>query len=243
VATLSDRTRPAIRLTVIVPVLDDEAALSRLLDYLAAQPSAGADRIDEIVVVDGGASDRLRAICRTHDAEYLRTPPGRGRQLNAGAARASGEVLWFLHADATPSRGAPAEIRTRIAAGAEGGYCRFCFAGVGHAAARLLATLINFRARHGIAYGDQGLFFAAGAFAREGGFADQPLFEEVALVRAFRRRGRFVALDADIGVSPRRWEASGWLRRTLINRALAIGYAAGIDPERLANWYRRSSRA
>lgn len=241
-ALTHDASRTA-RLSVIVPVLDDDGALARLLDRLATEPDDASGRLDEIVIVDGGASDRARAICRTHDATYLRTAPGRGRQLNAGAGEATGDVLWFLHADAAPSANAPAAIRARVAAGAEGGYCRFRFAGVDHAAARALARLINFRARHGIAYGDQGLFFASAAFRAAGGFADQPLFEEVELVRTFRRRGRFVALDEDIGVSPRRWQASGWVRRTLINRALALGYAAGVDPQRLAAWYRRSSGA
>lgn len=242
-ATLKDLPAASSRLTVVVPVLNDETALSRLLEHLGDSAAGDADRIDEIVVVDGGGSDATRAICRTHDAIYMRTAPGRGGQLNAGADRATGDVLWFLHADATPSPVAAREIRARVAAGADGGYCRFRFAGVDRAGARALAVLINFRARHGVAYGDQGLFFATDAFRRAGGFADQPLFEEVALVRAVRQHGRFVALDASIGVSPRRWQASGWIRRTLINRALALGYAAGIDPGRLATWYRRSSRA
>jgi hypothetical protein len=75
-----------------------------------------------------------------------------------------------------------------------------------------------------------------------GGFADEPLFEEVPLVRAARERGHFAAVSAAIGVSPRRWERDGWLRRSLGNRLLAIGYMLGISPRRLARRYDRTSR-
>jgi hypothetical protein len=76
------------------------------------------------------------------------------------------------------------------------------------------------------------------AYEQAGGFADAPLFEEVPLVRALRRAGRFDSVDAAIGVSPRRWERDGWVRRTLENRLLALAYMAGISPHRLARRYR-----
>ncbi len=66
---------------------------------------------------------------------------------------------------------------------------------------------------------------------------DAPLFEEVSLVRELRSAGRFDAVDATLGVSPRRWERDGWLRRTLNNRILALGYALGVPAEQLARRY------
>ena len=113
----------------------------------------------------------------------------------------------------------------------------FRFAGAPDWRKRALAALINARARVGVPYGDQGLFATRAAYEAAGGFADAPLFEEVPLVRGLRRQGRFVALGESIGVSPRRWERDGWLRRTLANRALALAYMAGAAPERLARRY------
>jgi hypothetical protein len=94
-------------------------------------------------------------------------------------------------------------------------------------------------ARIGEVYGDQGLFASRAAFERAGGFAEEPLFEEVPLVRALKRAGGFRVLDEPIVVSARRWQQDGFWRRTLENRLLALGHAAGLSPRRLARWYRR----
>jgi rSAM/selenodomain-associated transferase 2 len=220
--------------SVVIPVLGDAAHLGELLSRLHAL----APPPEELIVVDGGASEDCRWICESARATYLQSPAGRGRQLREGAARATGAILWFLHADADPAVDAVARIRHAVAAGAHGGYFRFRFSGEPCLRKALLAALINLRARLGVPYGDQGLFMMRAAYEQAGGFADAPLFEEVPLVRALRRAGRFDSVDAAIGVSPRRWERDGWVRRTLENRLLALAYMAGISPHRLARRYR-----
>ena len=77
------------------------------------------------------------------------------------------------------------------------------------------------------------------AYEACGGFAHEPLFEEVRLVKRLRDRGTFVTLDEPLGVSPRRWERDGWLRRSAANRLLALGHALGISAARLAARYDR----
>ena len=76
------------------------------------------------------------------------------------------------------------------------------------------------------------------AYEESAGHADIPLFEEVSLVKALRRIGRFTPVKADIGVSPRRWERDGWLYSSVRNRVLAIAFMLGADPETLAHYYR-----
>ena len=222
------------RLSVIIPVYRDTEALERLLSLLSQQ--AG---IDECLVVAANTEKSELDTATAGRARIIDAEPGRGRQLNAGAAAATGEVFWFLHADATPPVGAAQAIRDHIGAGHDGGWFRFRFEGVASRGAQRLANLINWRAQRGVAYGDQGLFFTRDAFERWGGYEPVPLFEEVRLVRTAKAEGRFAALSLDIGVDPRRWDETGWVRRTLTNRALALGHAAGISPERLARWYRR----
>jgi hypothetical protein len=87
-------------------------------------------------------------------------------------------------------------------------------------------------------YGDQGIFVTRAAYDASPGFAAQPLFEEVALVRFLKRTGRFVALQLPMTVSARRWQRDGFLRRTLHNRALALGFSLGVHSNTLARWYR-----
>ncbi len=219
---------------VVIPVLGDTPVLAQLLQALAASSPPPQD----ILVVDGAASEACRALCLARGARYAATRAGRGHQLRYGADQAVTGVLWFLHADAQPPVDAVALITAAVRAGAAGGYFRFCFAGTPGWGKRALAALINARARVGVPYGDQGLFATRTAYAAAGGFADAPLFEEVDLVKRLRRQGSFVALDAAIGVSSRRWERDGWLRRTLENRALALAYMAGVSPQRLARHYR-----
>ena len=225
----------SLSVAVVIPVLGDIPALADLLAALAKAVPAPR----EIVVVDGAASDACRLLCLEQGARYY-APRKRAAATSCATAprRPAAEVLWFLHADAQ-LHGAPiAAITAAVRAGAVGGYFRFRFAGPPGWHKRALAALINVRARLGVPYGDQGLFATQAAYAAAGGFADVPLFEEVQLVKQLRRAGRFVALDDSIGVSPRRWERDGWLRRTLENRALALAYLAGVSPQRLAQRYR-----
>jgi rSAM/selenodomain-associated transferase 2 len=227
----SDASGPSV--SVIIPVVADNEALTRLLNRLH-----NAEHLpDEIVIVDGGASSGCRSLARRFSCVYVSARRGRGHQLQAGALRASGDILWFLHADAAPPDNAIALIRAQHTAGSAGGYFGFRFTGTDTWYKSTLAQLINLRARFGTPYGDQGLFATRAAYDAAGGFADVPLFEEVALVRALRRQGRFACVPADIGVSPRRWERDGWMRRTLGNRLLALGHALGIPPHRLARRY------
>lgn len=222
------------RITVVIPVFGDHRALESLLGSLTLM----MHEADRIIVVDGADSSDCKAVVSAHDAVYLPARPGRGAQLDAGAGLAESGILWFVHADATPAHDATRQIRQAIDAGAIGGWFRFRFSGPRGAGQRVLETLINWRTRFGIPYGDQGLFMTVDAYRRAGGFPDLPLFEEVALVRNLRRLGPFRPLNANIGVSPRRWERDGWLRRSLHNRLLALGYSIGISPGTLARQYR-----
>lgn len=224
--------------SIIVPVLGDDAALAALLPRLRALEPAAL----EILVIDGAASAALHALCKAQSARWVPARPGRGEQLRLGAAQACGEVLWFVHADADIDVRSLAAIGAAVMqCGAVGGYFRFRFGGPRTLVKRLLERCIAWRCRFGIAYGDQALFVTRAAYDASPGFAAEPLFEEVALQRALKRSGRFIALPIPVTVSPRRWERDGWLTRTLANRLLALGYALGIAPAQLASWYGRGA--
>lgn len=227
-------TSPSPSISIVVPVYRDTPALAELLTWLKGDaPDA------QIIVVDAAGQADCAALCDHHAVTWLAARPCRGAQLNLGAARATGEVLWFLHADAQPPAGACAQIREAMAGDALGGAFAFALPQAQGLAPRLIELGVHLRCRFGgIPYGDQGLFARAEAFQACGGFREVALFEEVRLVRRLRRRGRFVQLTAPIAVSPRRWLRDGWWRSIIRNRVLAIGYAAGIPPARLARWYR-----
>lgn len=223
-------------IAIIVPVLDDAVALQRLLHIVrhwSAQP-------EEIIVVDGDDDVAIETLCREYGCQRLRTEPCRGAQLDAGARAASAELLWFVHADATPYDISLAAIRTARAAGAEAGYFRFEFDGARNWRKRIIETFVRLRTLcGGIPYGDQGLWIARDAYRDCKGFPHEPLFEEVRLVHCLKARQPLAALEEPLGVSARRWEREGWWARSAKNRLLALGHALGIPPARLAARYYR----
>jgi rSAM/selenodomain-associated transferase 2 len=218
--------------SIVIPTLDEDAALAALLKRIRNWPR----KPREVIVVDGASRPEIRALCERQQASWLPSVHGRGVQLMKGAAHAKGSTLWFIRPDSEPDAGSLDAIAVAIDSGAVGGYFRFRFSGHRHWYQALLERAINLRCRWGVPYGDQGIFATREFFDVCGGFAPTPLFEEVPLVKALRRQGRFDALPLPIGVSQRRWDRDGWWRRILGNRLLAIGYVLGVSPARLARW-------
>ena len=224
----------ASRLSIIVPVFDEAGCIAASLDALAPLRARG----HELIVVDGGSRDASVALSRERADVVLEAPRGRARQMNAGAAQARGQVLLFLHADTLLPAPADAALARAINGGALWG--RFDV----HIDGRsklfpLIATLMNQRSRwSGIATGDQALFVERALFERIGGFADQPLMEDIELSRRLRRIGRPACLRERVLTSGRRWEQHGVWRTILLMWRLRWRYWRGTSPELLAKAYR-----
>jgi len=217
--------------SLIVPVLADDDALEHLLGQIPAD--SGAD----VVVVDGGASRRTAdAVARCRRARLIHAPKGRARQMNAGAAAASGEWLLFLHAD---SRLPPAwePILEQCTRGAVGGWFRFALDDSAWQA-RWIERGVALRVRlFRLPYGDQGIFVRRSIFEAIGGYRDIPLMEDVEFVRRLAAAGPVVELPMAVATSSRRWRQNGWIRRSARNLVLVSLYFAGVAPTRLARWY------
>jgi rSAM/selenodomain-associated transferase 2 len=217
--------------SVIIPVLDDAAALGELLRHLPVDPRL------EIVVVDGAADARLDDLARGRaDMRILHGSAGRATQMNAGARMARGRWLLFLHADSTLPRGWLDVFEQTIGQG-DGGWFEFA---LDHPSwrARLIEWGVRWRVRLlGLAYGDQGLFVTRGMFDTLGGYREIPLMEDVDFVSRLRAKARIVRVPIAIRTSARRWERDGWVARSARNMTLLMLYLAGVSPARLARWY------
>ena len=225
-------------LSIVIPVLNDTAPLGQLLTTIRADP-----RVD-IVVVNGGApEDRLNAMCRRPDLQLLTSPPGRGRQMNFGAAAAAGRWIVFLHADTRLPPKWTDEIRRASADPAVvGGSFRFRLDSTAWQA-RLIERAVDRRVRWlDLAYGDQALFVRHDVFDAMGGYREWPLMEDVEFVRRLRRAGKLYHSPQPALTSARRWERDGWWRRSASNVMLQALFFAGVAPERLANWYAHPPR-
>jgi rSAM/selenodomain-associated transferase 2 len=222
------------KFSIIIPCYHDEDKLAVLLGQLRQLPGSSP----EIIVVDGDSAAACGRVCHQYGAQCVSAEPCRGQQLRIGAALAKGEALWFLHADNRLPPEPFGAMQRALDRGAIGGYFRFRFDLPRAWPAPLLESAIAFRCRVGVPYGDQGLFMDRNAYWDAGGHSPWPLFEEVALINGLRRLGRFVPLGEPILVDPRRWHRDGWWHRTWINRNLALAFACGVSPNRLAARYR-----
>jgi rSAM/selenodomain-associated transferase 2 len=220
--------------SVIIPTLNAAPELPRTLDALG-----NASIIREIIVADGGSRDETARIAETRRAAIVLARRGRGTQLRAGAAAASGAWLLFLHADCVPLPGWEDAV-TRFMA-APGATCRAGYFALKlddeASAARRLERIVAWRCRAlALPYGDQGLLIARALYDAVGGFAPIPLMEDVDLVRRLGRR-RAVPIGAPVLASARRYRRDGYLRRSLRNLVCLGLYFAGVPVRYITRLY------
>lgn len=224
-----------MRLSIVIPALNEAASLAATLAPLQAMRARGV----EVVLVDGGSADRTREIAEPLVDRVIGGERGRARQMNAGAAIATGDALLFLHADSRLPRDADQMIERALSdAGRHWGRFDVAIAG-NHWMLPVIAWCMNRRSRlTSIATGDQGLFIRRDTFAALGGFPDQPLMEDIALCARLRERSLYPAnLDAKIITSGRRWESHGVWRTIWLMWRLRFIYFCGATPESLHRAY------
>jgi len=214
-------------ISVIIPTLNEQRALPATLESVAVQAAP-----NEIVVADGGSVDATRAVVeafagRHPGVRWLEAARGRARQMNVGAAAASGEWLLFLHADTLlPSDalaridGSPRSVRA--------GCFRHRFSG-STPALRLLSWLHNRRfAVTRVIYGDQAMFVSSELFRGLGGFPDCDM-EDIAFSLALRRVTRPVMVPATVVTDSRKFAAMGPLRATARSVSLLVRFRLRRD--------------
>lgn len=218
-------------ISVIIPTLNAEARLGMTLAALV--PAAVDGLIREVIVADGGSSDRTAAIADAAGADLLQGSGGRGGQLAAGAARARFPWLLFLHADTVLETGwehDAAQFMQRIDSGAHP---------VAAAAFRFALDDRGMKPRvweRGVAlrssalrlpFGDQGLLIPKRLYQETGGYRPLPLMEDVDMVRRLGRR-RVVMLHARAITSAERFRRDGYVQRSARNMACLLLYTLGV---------------
>jgi rSAM/selenodomain-associated transferase 2 len=229
--TLQER----LRISVVVPTLNAADTLPQLLRGLRSAPL-----VCEVIVADGGSGDGTAAAASGAGARVIVVAAGRGTQLAAGAARASGRWLLFLHADCRPGPGWEDAAEAFLAApgaASRAGYFDLALDDPAPAARRL-ERIVAWRCRVlALPYGDQGLLISRALYDAVGGFAPLPLMEDVDLALRLGR-DRLARIGARSIASARRYRQDGYWRRPLRNLFCLSLYFAGVPPERLLRLYR-----
>ncbi|HKK15708.1 MAG TPA: TIGR04283 family arsenosugar biosynthesis glycosyltransferase [Gammaproteobacteria bacterium] len=223
-----------MKISIIVPVLNERERLGKLLDILQKTRSLG----HEVVIVDGGSDDgsmdlssgRVN-ICVTH-------PGGRAIQMNAGAALASGDILLFLHADTV----LPEHFLSAVLTACNDGRERWGFFQVRLSGEkwlfRIIETCMNLRSRlTSIATGDQCVFVTRQLFQQTGGYEEIPLMEDISLCGKLNAVSRPVILNETVTTSSRRWQQRGIIKTIITMWILRLAYSLGVNPARLARLY------
>ena len=223
-----------LRISIILPVLNEAGALQAHLPLLQEARAAG----HELIVVDGGSRDNGPVLAAPLADRVISTQPGRARQMNAGAAVATGDVLLFLHIDTRLPDDAITLLQQHFAhRSVQWGRFDVRLSG-GHPAFRVIETMINLRSRvSGVATGDQALFVRSALFRDIGGFPAVPLMEDVAITKTLRRLARPLCLREQVTTSSRRWETNGIARTVLLMWWLRLLYVLGVAPARLHSMY------
>jgi|SaaInlLV_10m_DNA_2_1039722.scaffolds.fasta_scaffold09984_2 rSAM/selenodomain-associated transferase 2 len=214
---------PTIETSIIIPTLNEEKTISQCLETVIDIPGI------EVVVADGGSTDRTLEIAEQHrDVKVVTAEMGRSIQMNKGAEYASGEILLFLHADCVLPREVILNVRNVFDGSSFVGGAfkirllsdKFLY--------RIIEKGINFRSKvFKLPYGDQGLFVKRSVFEELGGFREMPNCEDLDFIYRIKRHGKIIILDERISSSIRRWKNHGILRTSFRNQFLLASYVLG----------------
>ncbi|MCY4260416.1 MAG: TIGR04283 family arsenosugar biosynthesis glycosyltransferase [Rhodobacteraceae bacterium] len=221
-------------LSVVIPTLNVAGKLPETIDALLE--GVRAELVRELIICDGGSDDETVALADQLGAVIIHTPPGRGLQLQRGAAVARGEWHLFLHADSVLEQGWSDIVFRHIAGRTDrAGYFDLRFTGQGFVST-WFAAWANMRSRWlSLPYGDQGLLIHRDLFSSVGGYQTIPLMEDVALSR--RLRGHLTSLHCHATTGMESYTERGWFLGGCRNLGLLILYFLGVSPNRLVNWY------
>ena len=213
-----------MRISIIIPVLNEAEILDGCLSRLFAGPARNADI--EVIVCDGGSTDNSLDIIKQYPCQLVQSTAGRAIQMNAGSSVAQGNWLLFLHADSS----LPDGFSDRVSRSGKWGFFHLRLIG-DHFLYRVISSAINLRSSISrVAGGDQGLFFKASFFRSIQQFPQIPLMEDIAICKLARQQARPDIIKQSLSSCSRRWQQNGIMKTVVLMWSLRLAYWLGVDP-------------
>lgn len=223
-------------ISIIIPTYNEAGGIQELARYLS---TAGKGPVPEIIVSDGGSTDGTPELAKAAGAKVIQSPEkGRAAQMNAGATMATGDILYFLHADTFPPADFKEAVLSSCAAGDSAGCFRLRF-DEDHWFLKVNAWFTRFDI-DSIRFGDQSLFIRKSDFERIGGFRkDHVVMEDQEIVRRIKKMTRFRVLPTAVVTSAQKYRENGFFRLQFIFSAIWLLYYMGLPQHKLVNIYNR----
>ncbi|WP_297337416.1 TIGR04283 family arsenosugar biosynthesis glycosyltransferase [Algoriphagus sp.] len=225
-----------MKISVIIPTLNELANLQELIPLLKAELK---DYPHEIIVVDGGSKDGSESFCQSAQVDFVQTEKSsRAIQMNLGAKRASGEMLYFVHADTRPLQGFYQDISQAMKRGHQVGCYRYRF----DHQSFLLQINGWFTRFNGLfaGGGDQTLFIHRAIFKEIGGFDEKfCIMEDFDLVRRVKKNVHFHIIPKAIQVSARKYEKNSWFKVQWANLVAFLYFMQNRDPKEIRDQYHK----
>jgi len=224
--------------SIVIPVFNESESLNSL--FVSLRPLL--NDVHELIFVDGGSADdtceQITAfLLKYGNVQLLFCEKGRANQMNVGGFEAEGDILIFLHADTA----LPAEALDHLKAFSSSvlKWGRFDVSFNNNTwPFRMISWFINHRSRlSGISTGDQAIFVSKKIFEEVGGYANQPLMEDVELSKRLKGLSAPFCISDPVITSARKWEQGGILKTIFLMWRLRASYALGAKPADLVGQY------
>lgn len=222
-----------IMVSIIIPVLNEEKNIEKSLIQFNRLKG---DK--EIIVVDGGSSDSTKQIAKRF-AKVVLSEKGRANQMNKGAAKARGDILWFVHLDSIVNEDSIEKIQLAIDEKYVGGGFSLKFYDYDTLFMKYISTTSNLRAKYlGLYFGDQGIFVRRDVFEGVGGYPKQEIMEDWEFSLLIKKMGNLKLINTTIGTSARRFKNGGQLKTHLLMHKIKLLYLLGTPTDKLAKIYK-----
>lgn len=225
-----------MKISVVIPTLNEENNIHELVHFILQH---GNGAVKEVLVVDGQSTDRTIDVANAAGAKVLISPDKcRAAQMNYGAQYASGEILYFVHADVKILSSFAKDIRTAIRHGYQAGCYRYQF----DSPRRILKANAYFTRFNRIMCrgGDQTLFIRKDVFNSIKGFDERfVIMEDYDIIERIQRQGSFRIIPKCITVSSRKYDTNSWFTVQYANFTAFMMYFLKRSPDQIASFYKK----